>query len=320
MTVAYCIAAHTRPSQCRRLVLRLLEDDPRCLVLLHYDQRESPLDLQEVTGPRVRVLRERPVFWGSTHLVDLFVEMFQEAVAAECAYAVMLSGQDYPLFHVGGLESELSGYDVWADLNALFAPDGSCNWPEGRRRYSYRWWHIDRTPRAARGTEAVAAKVLHVPTSASEPPLPSFVRLRIGNEIWWGAKRGGPGVPIYTGSTWMSLSSRAVEAIISSPRRVSSFFHHVPNADEAYFHTVLGNTTGLTFAPGDARCIQWTQGEAHPEVLTADDLDGMVASGAHFGRKFDELVDSSVLDRLDVLSRSSNTLDAKFIDDPTSCT
>ena len=101
---------------------------------------------------------------------------------------------------------------------------------------------------------------------------------------------------------------------------MSSFFHHVPNADEAYFHTVLGNTTGLTFAPGDARYIRWTQGEAHPEVLTAADLGGMVASGAHFGRKFDELVDSSVLDRLDVISRSPSTHDANFTGDPTSST
>ena len=118
MTVAYCIAAHTRPSQCRRLVLRLLEDDPGCLVFLHYDQRESPLDLREVTGPRVRVLSQRPVFWGSTHLVDLFVEMFEEAVGTGCAYVVMLSGQDYPLVHLGDFENELSGYDVWADINA----------------------------------------------------------------------------------------------------------------------------------------------------------------------------------------------------------
>ncbi len=35
----------------------------------------------------------------------------------------------------------------------------------------------------------------------------------------------------------------------------------------------------------------------------------MVASGAHFGRKFDEAVDASVLDRLDVLSRSSRSDD-----------
>ncbi len=113
-------------------------------------------------------------------------------------------------------------------------------------------------------------------------------------------------MPIYAGSAWMSLSARAVEVIASAPRQVTSFFQHVPVADEACFHTILRNDTALTFAPGDARYIRWTEGEAHPEVLTISDLDSMVASGAHFGRKFDEDVDSSVLDRLDSLSRSSH--------------
>ena len=79
MTVAYCIAAYTRPSQCRRLVRRLLEDDPRCLVLLHYDQRHSSFDFGQVASPRVRVVCGRPVYWGSSQLVDLFVEMCQLA-------------------------------------------------------------------------------------------------------------------------------------------------------------------------------------------------------------------------------------------------
>ena len=104
--------------------------------------------------------------------------------------------------------------------------------------------------------------------------------------------------------------------IFSCPNHVSSFFHHVPIADEAYFHTVLRNTTGLTFAPGDARYIRWTEGEAHPEVLTVGDLDGMVASGAHFGRKFDDagrLLGTRPTGRAQPLLPSTH--DAKIIDD-----
>jgi hypothetical protein len=90
--------------------------------------------------------------------------------------------------------------------------------------------------------------------------------------------------------------------------------------DEAYFQTVLRNAKGLTFAPGGARYMRWTEGEPHPDVLRLGDLDSMVASAAHFGRKFDELVDSSVLDRLDVLSRSSSPHGAVVIDDGISLT
>jgi hypothetical protein len=303
MTVAYCVAAHTRPSQCRRLIRRLLDDDPQCSVLLHYDQRQWPLDLRQVAGDRVHVIRERPVYWGSNELVDVYLEMTALAIEKGASYVVMLSGQDYPLRHLGALEAELSAYDVWADTRPLFGPDGTCNWPEARRRYSYRWWHLDNPARLTRGVERVVAGALRVPTSRSELPLPYLVRARAGNQVWWGTKSRGPGMPIYAGSVLMSLSARAVDVITSAPRHATSFFHHVPVAAEACFHTIVRNDTSLTFAPGDARYMRWNEGRSHPEVLTASDLDNISASGAHFGRKFDEAVDSSVLDRLDSLSR-----------------
>lgn len=275
MSVAYCIAAHTRPSQCRRLVERLLDDDPDCLVLLHYDQRQTAFDFGRILGARVRFVNERPVYWGSTQVVDLYTEMFGLALAEGCSFVVMLSGQDYPLRHLGGLEVELPAYDVWADVNRLFAANGSCNWPEGRHRYSYRCLHFDRPTKWARVADRIAEGVLRVPEWRKELPLPHLVRFRMNNQIWWGTKSHGPGVPIYTGSMWMSLSARAVDVLFSCPRPLASFFHHVPIADEAYFHTVLGNSTGLTFAPGYARYIRWAEGQPHPEVLTVADLDSI---------------------------------------------
>ncbi len=127
MTIAYCVVAHQRPAQTQRLVHRLLADDPACQVVLHYDQSYEPLDLSQVTLPRVRLMRERPISWGTPAIVDSFVEMLQIALAAGCSYASILSGQDYPVRAVGGLETVLSQYDVWADLRPLLTEDGSFN-------------------------------------------------------------------------------------------------------------------------------------------------------------------------------------------------
>ena len=46
----------------------------------------------------------------------------------------------------------------------------------------------------------------------------------------------------------MSLSARGVEVISSIPRQLTSFFHHVPIPDEAFFQTVLRHDAGLSFA------------------------------------------------------------------------
>jgi hypothetical protein len=298
MTIAYCVVAHQRPAQTQRLVHRLLADDPACQVVLHYDQRYEPLDLSKVTLPRVRLVRERPLNWGTPAIVDLFVEMLQIALAAGCSYASILSGQDYPVRAVGGLETVLSQYDVWADLRPLLTEDGSFNGDAERARYTYRWWYLNTPPRWLRGIDRGVAKALGDPSYRTQPPR-RLVRLRQRQQIWWGVKSGGPGVPIYEGSVWMDLSARAIEAVCASSGNVRSFFRHVPCADEACLHTILGNTTGLSFAPGNGRFIRWAPGAESPDILTLGDLTDIRSSGAHFARKFDERVDAAVLDHLD---------------------
>jgi hypothetical protein len=307
MTVAYCVNAHSRPSQCLRLLRRLLDDDPDCRVLLHYDKKGGPLDIGGLAGPRVQIVRSRPVYWGSTQLVDLFREMFRIALDQGCSYGVMLTGQDYPLRNLAGLGSQLCAYDVWGSLDPLFAGDGSCNWEEGRRRYTYWWWHADDPSKLLKGADRLAATLLRVPVSRRESPLPGLVHYHQNGQLWWGARARRLGVPIYTGRVWMGLSPRAMEVVCSAPRQVLSFFHHVPCAAEAFFHTVLGNADGLRVAPRDPWFVRHPAEASHPDVLTSNDLDAMMASGAIFARKFDESIDSSVLDRLDVLSRLSET-------------
>jgi hypothetical protein len=68
---------------------------------------------------------------------------------------------------------------------------------------------------------------------------------------------------------------------------------------ESFFHTVLLNTPDLSASLDNRRYIVWARDAAHPKLLQLEDLDGMLASGQHFARKFDLEVDSTVLDELD---------------------
>ena len=138
--IGYCIGAYVRPGQTARLVRRLLHDDPAGQVVLHFDQRQASFDPGEVAGPRVTLVPEHPVHWGGFDQVQLSIDMMRIATEQlHCLYVVMLSGQDYPLCHVGGLQGELAHFDVWAEIRPLVR-DGEVMWPEAMRRYSYRWW------------------------------------------------------------------------------------------------------------------------------------------------------------------------------------
>ena len=84
MTVAYCIAAHTKPAQCGRLVRRLLDDDPDLQGALAL----GPAAIAVRSRPghqsaRVQIVPQRAVHWGSKKVVDLFEEMFRIAVAGK---------------------------------------------------------------------------------------------------------------------------------------------------------------------------------------------------------------------------------------------
>jgi hypothetical protein len=238
--------------------------------------------------------------WGTFELVELFTEMMRTAVGPlGCSYVVLLSGQDYPVRSVLDLDSALAKFDVWAEVKPLLY-EGAWTWPEAVRRYSYRWWHTTSPGLPLRKLDRLAT-VMGIKWSSRQPPLRRLVHFWQGDQLWWGWRdRTGPGVPIYAGSSWMSLSRPAVAAILAAPRRVTSFFRHVPIPDEACFQTILCNAPGLRFAPGNGRFIRWGQAvKEHPDILTVDDLAAIVASGAHFARKFDADIDSEVLDLLD---------------------
>lgn len=305
MSVAYCIIAHGHQQLTRRLIDRILNDDRSGHVLLHYDSRQGPLPLEGPVPDRTHLLRERPIYWGGFELVALQMEMLALALQQGHSYAVFLSGQDYPVCNLGSLEEELSGYDVWADMERIIREDGTCVSVEGRRRYLYQWVRLTAAEPATwlkkLNRLAIRAHVLTI--SNFDWPGPRFVSFyQLDKQLWWGARSKGPGVPIYRGSQWMNLSRAAMEAICSAPPSLMSYFRRTPVPDEACFQTILANSPGLRSAPGNNRFIRFRETPSHPDILTINELDELRSSGAHFARKFDPDVDAEVLDHLDELA------------------
>ncbi len=67
---------------------------------------------------------------------------------------------------------------------------------------------------------------------------------------------------------------------------------------ESLFATVLANDPRISIGPAP-RMLAFEDGAPHPRTFATPDLDKLLASGMHFARKFDESVDSRVLDQLD---------------------
>jgi putative intracellular protease/amidase len=81
---------------------------------------------------------------------------------------------------------------------------------------------------------------------------------------------------------------------------VLEFFRTVLAPEEVFLQTVLVNSGQFTFEPDSKRYIDMTASRNnHSKTLGVADLDAMLASGAHWARKFDPEYDEAVLDLLD---------------------
>ena len=77
------------------------------------------------------------------------------------------------------------------------------------------------------------------------------------------------------------------------------YFRYVKHPHESWMQAIMmASPFADTVMPDNRRLIQWVRNSGNPKILTSEDLPALIASTDFFARKFDEAVDSSVLDAL----------------------
>ncbi|MBN3949281.1 MAG: hypothetical protein HWQ38_23605 [Nostoc sp. NMS7] len=109
-------------------------------------------------------------------------------------------------------------------------------------------------------------------------------------------------VACFSGSQWFCANSKAAKYIIDFHSQINPltlYYSKLKYADESYFQTVLANASHLKLQNDRRRYIDWSDGGCHPKTLLMEDLPNLLASSAHFARKFDIDIDSNILNELD---------------------
>jgi hypothetical protein len=276
--LAYLISAYKLPDQLVRLVQRLAA--PGTTFVIHVDRKTRGSVYEEmVAGTRdldVSFVPRHVSHWGGFGHVLATLKCIEQLgrSGAEFDYAVLLSGQDYPL----------------ASNDAIAATLG-----ESGGMSFMSWWPLPHAPWGARGgLERI--EDWHVIT---------YRRWHLAVPL----RRKLPGgMSPFGGGAYWCLSRRVVDYVqgfvATSPDYVR-FFRHVLIPDELFFQTLIVNSPLRdTVVDDNLRYIDWTR-EPAPAVLTVGDLDAMLGSRKLFARKFDVTVDAAVLDRLDELAGGS---------------
>jgi hypothetical protein len=315
--VAYVLLTHRGSGQIVRLVDRLLRSDPSGVVIVNHDATRCRLDLGRYADhPRVRTrVASTSRRWGSYALAaDLLDTIAWAAENVDAGWLTILSGQDYPLrrLETFGPELSASGYDafVTAAPVALTRPPATDSGSLYTHvRYFFRWYELPRWMLGwVRGAGVIALlRAVQRRLSVAQP----FVflwSLPSGGGDMIGFRRRTPpfdaGFCCFKGSQWMTLSREAALTMVRFARahpQLSEAYRRSLIADESLPVTILCNDPRLRVASENHHFIRMAGGgEAHAAELTLADLERLRASGRWFARKFDESLDSEVLDQLDV--------------------
>jgi hypothetical protein len=256
------VLSHRGPDQIARLVSRL-QDGRDTLVAIHHDPQGEPLRLRP-SGSVALIPDPVPCPWGRLARTEAIRRSLQwlRANVPTLSWALVISGQDYPIRTMASIEAELAAARCDAFIRH-FRLDGDPAddvhpWQTAtRQRYLYR---------------------RRLPGSARSIRLP-----------WPRRHPFGDGFGLYAGEQWIDLSVRAVDKMLDSPLRdpLLRYLRRAPLPDEAAVVTLaLSGQPELRVVNDRRRYIRWPGGGAwHPAALGSEDIPAMRTSSAFFARK-----------------------------------
>jgi hypothetical protein len=312
--MCYHMQTHTRPAQVARLVEVIKEGSPDSIVLVSHDSAGAPLDVPRLQGlPGVHVLTEPARYGGFSHLDRYFAAVdWLDAHGIEFDWLENITGQDYPLRPIADIEHVLAGSDVdgylqyapvFPDRVPPSADQGAapgyrlCTPFDAATRYQYRHWWVGR-PTAAKQRWLRPVMALNL--------VQPWIRVSLGFSTIGTRRRNTVFTDefiCYGGSFFCTLSAPCVRYARTFTRDnpdIVDFFRTTQAPDEVFLQTVLVNSGKFRFVADRKRYIDYSNSRNnHPKTLGVADLDAMLASGAHWARKFDLVHDADVLDSLD---------------------
>jgi hypothetical protein len=247
MKIAYLFLVHNNPELVRRSIGIL--SNPDCAFFIHVDAKARMLEFSSLRGKNIFFTEKRvPVFWGEFSQVEGMLVLIRQALASaqRFDYLVLLSGSHYPI---------RSGAYIH-------------NFLEARRGTEF--MTLVRVPNDEAGKPLSRLTTLRFPSN--RPLLRfSFRLLAKLNLATRGYRRHFGDLKPYAGSTWWTLSREACQYILDfheSNHRLAEYYLNAFAPDEAYFHTILGNSMFLSRMRRNLVYEDWLGQNGSPRMLT----------------------------------------------------
>lgn len=271
---------HKNPDQLLRLIQRL--EHPNTHVFIHVDAK-IPIenfsiikDLKNVYFIKNRVKCN----WGGNSLSRGIIAALEEVANQSVKYDFinLLSAQDYPLNNAESIYNYLSLH-VGTNFISYEESNDSEWWLSAKSRFekyhltdfNFKWKYF---------FERVLNKI------APKRKFPMEMQLYGGSKSTW----------------WTINGDCAVEITenIAKDKKLKTFLKYCWGTDEFVIPSLIMNSKFKNnTVNNNLRYIDWSEGNAHPKLLTTEDFERLKNSDHLFARKFDSDQDSKILDMID---------------------
>lgn len=280
MRITFLILMHKNPDQAKRLIQRL--EGPFSTFVVHIDRRAPDYVVKKmhewaVGRNDIRFAARYSCYWANFGIVAGTLACMRTAldVQSDFDYAVLLSGQDYPIKPLRRIFDYLKLNYGKQFIETFRLDEGENRWSQqgGQFQAAHRFeWRIMR----------FRSKRIAIPLKRKPPA----------------------GLVPCGGSQWWCLSSDAVSYVVrylDDQPKVSKFFKHVSVPDETVFQTLIYNSPFRScIMSDDLHFADWDRPEPpYPRIFDFSDLGSIRQAGKLFARKFDTSVDTKILDLID---------------------
>lgn len=278
MKFAYLVLAHKNPAQLARLCEALTSNGG--IVFVHIDQKINIADFAAALAnqPGVHLAERRwPIYWGGFNMINATLQLSAQALTAQADRLVLLSGLDLPIKPMADIEAVLGQNTDHLETSRL------PNMGLGDDGGFHRIWYVHAMDWMGRlGLKPRTLLILHklLPAFARRQP-PTDLDIRMGSQ-WWCLR---------------ASTVRQIQAFIAQRPDVMRFFRYMGIPDEAFYQTLVHKLVPNQITPAHHRLIVWDR-HPKPYVFQAQDFDELKTSPALFARKFDDTVNTEIIDRV----------------------
>lgn len=292
---AYLVIAHTNFEQLKKM-LQLL-DDERNDIYIFVDKKS---DFDETTFHHgckysaIQFTERMNVNWGGYSQIRAEMSLFKTAATQnKYAYYHLLSGMDLPLHnqtYIHAFFEKYAGYEFFTFTGKEIYQREN---PKSRFQYRYRFQDASCSGRTKEFLLKIQNRLL----------LPIQRRTKVD-------RLKHRDLQIGYGANWVSITDDFVRYLLSHEAEIDKMYRNSFCCDEIYKHTLLLNSPfkdkifisdGVHDRPedrqGNLRYINWWTGSPRTwQMEDQKELQAAVERGYLFSRKFDERVDSQIID------------------------